>query len=62
MQSPQYPDTAGAVYLSGTEGVRFEECTFKYLAVRTPSTVKTYCHQLLWFDPVPVSCDHAHAT
>lgn len=36
MQSPQYPDTAGAVYLSGTEGVQFERCTFKYLAVRTP--------------------------
>lgn len=32
MQSPQYADTAGAVYLSGTEGVRFEGCTFKYLA------------------------------
>ena len=32
MQSPQYAGTAGAVYLSGTEGVRFEGCTFKYLA------------------------------
>jgi hypothetical protein len=32
MQSPQYADTAGAVYLSGTEGVHFESCTFKYLA------------------------------
>ena len=32
LQSPQYPDTAGAVYLSGTEGVRLERCTFKYLA------------------------------
>ena len=31
MQSPQYSATAGAVYLSGTEGVRFEQCTFKYL-------------------------------
>ena len=27
MQSPQYAATAGAVYLSGTEGVRLEECS-----------------------------------
>ena len=30
LQSPQY-DEAGAVYLSGTSGVRFVSCTFKYL-------------------------------
>ena len=32
MQSPQYPDTAGAIYLSGTEGVSIVNCTLKYLA------------------------------
>ena len=30
LQSPQY-DESGAVYLSGTEDVLFDSCTFKYL-------------------------------
>jgi hypothetical protein len=30
LQSPQY-DESGAVYLSGTENIVFESCTFKYL-------------------------------
>ncbi len=55
MQSPQYPDTAGAIYLSGTEGVRFEGCTFKYLAVRTPLEAEPSLSIINRCDPTAVT-------